>query len=318
VDVPARIRQISAGYFHTCALDEAGKVWCWGKVAAGIKVTAGGAIGNTELPDRPEYQDVGKPYVALAAVSNLSPNRSIASALSIGRACAVRDQGIQCWDTGGKSLGSEPSPNFGAFPVAAAEQLAIAPAKSCAIVRHGGARELECWWGHDQPKRAAWPASAAQPVEVTMGTLHLCARDARGAVYCWRFGVDTSWWLGLPQHIRGLTGGGAASVAAGGDFVCAACADGRVSCFLAEPEGLPDEVAGTAWAAPRADGWTIAGVEHARKVAAGQGRNVLGHGFACALLDDGSVQCWGDGDSGQLGDGSRVSSSPPVQAHLPP
>jgi hypothetical protein len=46
-------------------------------------------------------------------------------------------------------------------------------------------------------------------------------------------------------------------------------------------------------------------------VALGTGRTItaldLGERFACGLLDDGSVRCWGDGQSGKLGIGS-VSS----------
>lgn len=39
----------------------------------------------------------------------------------------------------------------------------------------------------------------------------------------------------------------------------------------------------------------------------------LGYDFRCALLDDGSVWCWGDGSSGKLGNGASVSSATPVQ-----
>lgn len=39
----------------------------------------------------------------------------------------------------------------------------------------------------------------------------------------------------------------------------------------------------------------------------------VGSFFKCALLEDGTVWCWGDGSSGQLGNGASVTSSTPVQ-----
>jgi hypothetical protein len=39
---------------------------------------------------------------------------------------------------------------------------------------------------------------------------------------------------------------------------------------------------------------------------------VAGKEFACALLDDGGVACWGQNDSGQLGDGSTTSRASPA------
>ena len=38
----------------------------------------------------------------------------------------------------------------------------------------------------------------------------------------------------------------------------------------------------------------------------------VGAGFACAITAAATVQCWGDGESGQLGDGLRTSSNVPV------
>src|SRR5438477_12182837 len=37
-----------------------------------------------------------------------------------------------------------------------------------------------------------------------------------------------------------------------------------------------------------------------------------GGNHTCAILDDGSVQCWGDNSSGQLGDGSLSMRTSPV------
>jgi alpha-tubulin suppressor-like RCC1 family protein len=36
---------------------------------------------------------------------------------------------------------------------------------------------------------------------------------------------------------------------------------------------------------------------------------VVGNSFACALLDSGHVECWGEGDIGQLGDGNENDSN---------
>src|SRR5947209_6415978 len=43
-----------------------------------------------------------------------------------------------------------------------------------------------------------------------------------------------------------------------------------------------------------------------------QSRLAAGYHHICALLDDGSVRCWGDNGVGQLGDGTFVSKSSPV------
>ena len=39
----------------------------------------------------------------------------------------------------------------------------------------------------------------------------------------------------------------------------------------------------------------------------------LGASHSCAILDDGSMMCWGDNNYGRLGDGTTADSNTPVQ-----
>ena len=39
--------------------------------------------------------------------------------------------------------------------------------------------------------------------------------------------------------------------------------------------------------------------------------------YACAILDNGAVKCWGQNGYGQLGDGSTTNSATPVSVSLP-
>lgn len=327
VALPARARQVVAGFFVTCALDDPGQIWCWGVFEAGTIRSGGAVAGSTALPDTPQLHAIGTPRPVVLAAGSGSVTR-IALSLENPRACAVRGREVVCWKTGEVS----DNPPFVMPELAVAEgerivDLAVGAGRSCVIVeaapsRPGetaGKRRIECWQSGAKPATADWPAGA-EPIEITLGTLHLCARDAAATVACWRIGVAPGWWTKPATRIRHPNGKGWRSVSAGADFACAVDADGRVGCFLAEPEGLPDDVVATAWAAPRADARLVAGVEHASTVAAGAGHNVFGHGYACALSTSapaGAIACWGDGESGQLGDGKRPASSAPVMAVVP-
>lgn len=134
----------------------------------------------------------------------------------------------------------------------------------------------------------------------------VCAIRCDGAVWCWgsntrgELGDGTTTGRATPALVRDL-GGPATAVTAGYNHVCAV-ASGVVRCWGRNDEGqLGDGTRGD-----RTRPVAVAGLERpALDVAAGGTHS-------CALLDDGSVWCWGANRSGQLGDGSVVSSLVPV------
>lgn len=93
------------------------------------------------------------------------------------------------------------------------------------------------------------------------------------------------------------------AVAAGYQHACAVFEDGHVSCWGDDQEGeLGDDGTNTEPQSPV----DAEGITNATDVAAGRD-------FTCALLDDGTVQCWGLNEVGQLGDSSFIDSTVPVE-----
>ena len=178
--------------------------------------------------------------------------------------------------------------------------LAVAIASSSAVVA-----------GADQ---ASQPASAAAG-RLTAGSHHSCA-VASGAVRCWGFGGDGRLGYGGLLSIGddetpGSTGPvdvgdgrTASAISGGGGHTCALLDGGAVRCWGFGGDGR----LGYAGTASVGDTATPAS---AGPVDLGTGRTATaisaGGGHSCAILDDGSVRCWGYGFDGRLGYGSTDS-----------
>ena len=93
------------------------------------------------------------------------------------------------------------------------------------------------------------------------------------------------------------------SLDAGGFFSCAVLTDGRVKCWGDNSVGQ----LGLGDTQTRGDSLAEMGT-NLPAVPLGTGRTALtvsaGFNFACAILDDHSVKCWGSGSSGVLGSGN--------------
>jgi alpha-tubulin suppressor-like RCC1 family protein len=147
---------------------------------------------------------------------------------------------------------------------------------------------------------------------VAAGEGHTCAVLDGGELRCW--GTNDEGELGLgdttarprPVQAVDLGTGRAVEVAAGFHFTCVRLDGGEVKCWGLNLEGqlgLGDTT--------RRLGPTAA-------LALGEGRTAVeiaaGFRFACARLDDGTVKCWGDNPSGQLGLGDSEPRTAPTTA----
>src|SRR5439155_1410122 len=150
---------------------------------------------------------------------------------------------------------------------------------------------------------------ALTPTAVAGGGFHACMRLPDGTVQCWgrnNFGqlgngdgnlADSS----VPVAVRGLTT--ATRVVTGDSHTCALLGDGTVQCWGGGDAGQRGEGAFN-------DMSTVPGAV----VGIGGAVAVTG-GFyhTCALLGDGTVQCWGRNAEGQLGDGSSIGTRAPTR-----
>ncbi len=215
---------------------------------------------------------------SVAACAPVQPSAPTASAVSIGgyHSCALMsDSSVRCW--GQNSEGQVGSGSVGPFAIPDATR----------VVGLNGVREVDA------------------------GLQTTCAVTNDLYAYCW--GTDTFGQLGdgavgapsatgTPQQVPGLSDVRALGV--GERHACAVNNGGQVLCWGDDQNGqLGDGTAGSP--SIRATPAPVLGVTGAVDVAAGPDHS-------CALIDDGSVQCWGNDTGGVLGDG--LVGSPTIRA----
>ncbi len=168
------------------------------------------------------------------------------------------------------------------------------------------------------------PAGSGQADAGTLagGVLNACAILTDGGLRCWGYGNYGQLGLGTTDTVGDdeqpsaapvvPVGGPVSQVAVGERHTCALLESGGVRCWGQSGDtGAVDTIGDDepASAAPL--------------VALPAGRNVrqliAGSMFSCALLDDGTVRCWGSGSAGRLGNGSTADApaSAPAAVALP-
>jgi alpha-tubulin suppressor-like RCC1 family protein len=334
-------RAVAAGDFHTCAILDDGSVKCWG---FGVNGRLGYAsTANVSLPAAAPAVDLGPGRRAVAITAGTSHTCAVLDdgsvrcwgngsdgRLGLGSTSSVGDD---------ETPGSVPPVNLG--PGRTARAIAAGDFHTCAILDDGSAR---CWGfgasgrlgnggtasvGDNEPPASAGvvalPAGRAARA-VAGGGGHTCAVLDDGSVRCWGFGADGRLGYGSTSDLSApggpvAIGAGrtAAAISAGDAHTCAILDTGAVRCWGfggggrlgyassasvgATPGTLPDTAGPVEVGAGRVvRALTLGGAPTPADPPAPD----EGTGFTCALLDDGTLRCWGYGADGRLGYGDQA------------
>jgi alpha-tubulin suppressor-like RCC1 family protein len=143
---------------------------------------------------------------------------------------------------------------------------------------------------------------------------HTCAVASDGTLYCW--GLNDEGQLGWPATNSGTylvpqlvpNQQNVRTIATGSRHTCALYWNGQVACWGHNDYG---QLGCSNAATPSGLNWclvpTKTGIAVAEIEASGE--------VTCARLADGTAQCWGRNDEGELGNGSTVSSADPVTVY---
>ena len=311
------VTAISGGSGYMCALfedeDSLAIMKCWGR-------NNYGQLGSGDEMNR-------------LNPANLSPTLPV-TAFSAGAShvCVVTtltDSKLACWGrnnkgqlgTGNKTnQSSATNVNLGSNIIATA--VSAGGLHSCAIVTND---KIKCW-GLGSLGQLGNGASndSSSPVSVTMGgsvtaekisagTLHTCAIFNDNKVYCW--GENSSGQLGIgsttaqntPTVVNLGDSKTATAISAGNNHTCAILGDGSVKCWGSNDSGQVGDRSTTNRTSPvlvpLGSGRTATAI-HAKR------------NHSCAILDDGSLLCWGLNEHGQLGDGTTTNRNTPVSPDL--
>jgi alpha-tubulin suppressor-like RCC1 family protein len=324
----------AVGDGHACAVLSDNTVKCWG-------ANGRGQLGLGDTSDRggaPGEMGSALPNVTLAGSDALAlgAEHSCARLLTGSVKCWGANESGQLGlgdaaDRGGAptDMQSLPTVDFGAGLTASA--IAAGRAHSCALLNGG---TVKCWGANDHGQlgqgdtnnRGDAPGemgAALLPIDLGAGRTatalsargdHTCALLDNSRIRCW--GRNTWGQLGtgdpvdhgsspgtmgdaLPMVSLG-TGQTAKAIAAGGSHSCVITAVNQVRCWGLNAHGqLGAGDTTDRGINPATMGDALAnvdlGAQHtARAIAAG-------NDHTCAVIDDGTVRCWGGNPSGELG-----------------
>jgi alpha-tubulin suppressor-like RCC1 family protein len=305
------VKAIAFGGQHTCALLDSGGVKCWGN--NGFGQLGNDNTDNTNTPT--QVQGLNSGVKAIASYWD--------------HTCALLEDGsVKCWgknEYGQLGNGEDGLGNYKETPTDVinldnrVKAITLGDFHTCALLDSGG---VKCWGLNENGELGnGSTANKYTPTDVSglssgvkaivIGDSYTCALLETGGVKCW--GTNDQGQLGngstnnkrTPTNVIGLNTG-VKSISLGINYTCALLESGGVKCWGNNDNGQ------------LGDGSTISKSTptDVKDLTAGVKSIAVGFQHTCALLDDDRVKCWGDNSSGQLGDGSTIDRSEPIEVNF--
>lgn len=311
---------ITAGYESTCALTNAGAVWCWGNDSSG------------QLGDG-TYTQSNIPVQVLDPAGNAPLSGAVAIAAGQSHSCAVTNAGAAlCWGDNSKGElgdGTETGSNLPVQVSGLTSGVASISAGSyftCAVTITSAA---SCWGAGDSGQLgngidsgSSTPvavmdsdgnAALVGVVAIASGFQDNCALTNGGMLLCW--GGNNAGQLGtgvadaqsnIPAVVLDSTEKsaltGVVAITAGSDDFCALTGTGVVLCWGQNEYGQlgGGSTAGSSTPVP------VLGLS------SGFAAIASGYQYNCAVTGAGTAECWGLNLDGQIGNGNATTSPTPA------
>lgn len=295
---------VSAGWFHTCAIDAQRALWCWGR-------NAHGTLGVGDTLDRSAPAQVAGAWKSVSAGAR--------------HTCARRtDDTLWCWGANEDGqVGTTPASAV-VSPVqllapAAWQDVSAGDAHTCGRDALG---EVWCWGANDAGQLGLGrPGGTDAPeqvpggpyLDVGAGGRHSCAISPTHALSCW--GRNASGQLGLGTRDR-LEHGSPAPVAGaetfrsielGGAHGCALSTAGFVHCWGRNDDGE----LGTGDSAPHDAPAMVLNTQEFEWIGA------FAEGSCAVAAGSNDPVCWGNNRSGRLGISNRPLRAAPTPVPVP-
>lgn len=288
--VTAKLAQIVAGDTHTCGIDPAGTLYCWGNNDQGQL-----GVGDTDLRNVPTRVGTESDWTAVAA--------------GAAATCGLRaDHSLWCWGDRLVVGTASNAPVQVTTPASAGGWTAVALSTNtmCAIDASGGTWCL--YYDTDPPQLRRLPEAPAHAVAIGVGASRQCVIDDQQHLACWGFngtgGVGNGTNGTDPVTVPYQQPGTWKSLGVGSYTTCAIDSNSHLWCWgdCDQNQASPDDATGSGYCVSP----TQIGPELYTSVSAGGG-------FTCAVRQDHAMICLGRNLEGELGASTISQRNPPVE-----